>query len=156
MSILRKDKEDMKKIAIINGPNINILGEREKMIYGTETWENIEKKIKELAKEMNIKLICFQSNHEGDIVDFIQNNIEDLSGVVINPAAFSKTGYSVLEALTAQDIPYVEVHMTNIVHRGGWHSESIFTANAVSFLMGLKGYIYELGIKAINYYLEER
>ena len=79
----------------------------------------------------------------------------ELSGVVINPAALSKTGYSLLDALNALPIPYIEVHLSNIVSRGSWHSESIFTETAVGFIMGLKGYVYELGLQSINYYLEE-
>lgn len=145
----------MKKIAIINGPNINTLGKREPSIYGSETWNIIEEKIKLLGKRLNLELIFFQSNHEGDIVNFIQKNIEKLSGIIINPAALSKTGYSVLDALNSMPIPYVEVHLSNIVSRGGWHSESIFTKTAVGVVMGFKGYVYELGLQSINHYLEE-
>jgi len=145
-----------KRIAVINGPNINMLGNREVRIYGTESWNSIEKKVEAIGKQINAELIFYQSNYEGDIVNFIQQNIDKLSGVVINPAALSKTGYSILDALNAQGTPYVEVHLSNIVARGGWHSESIFTENAVGFIMGLKGYVYELGLLAINHYLEEK
>lgn len=144
-----------KKIAIINGPNINILGKRETTVYGLENWSSIEKKVKSLGKQLDVDLLLYQSNHEGDIVDFIQQNMDLLSGVVINPAAFTKTGYSILDALNALNTPYVEVHLSNIVSRGGWHSESIFTETAVGFIMGLKGYVYELGLQAINNYMEE-
>lgn len=144
-----------KRIAVINGPNINMLGNREVRIYGTESWNSIEEKVKAIGKQINAELIFYQSNYEGDIVNFIQQNIDNLSGVVINPAALSKTGYSILDALNAQGTPYVEVHLSNIVSRGGWHSESIFTETAIGFIMGLKGYVYELGILAINHYLEE-
>lgn len=146
---------NMKKIAIINGPNINTLGKREPAIYGAETWNLIEEKIRMLGQKLHVELTFFQSNHEGDIVDFIQKNMDELSGAVINPAALSKTGYSILDALTATPIPYVEVHLSNIVSRGGWHAESIFTETAVGFVMGLKGYVYELGLQSINHYLEE-
>lgn len=145
-----------KRIAIINGPNLNILGKREVRVYGTEDWNSIEEKVKSLSKQINIDLQFYQSNYEGDIVCFLQQNINSLSGVVINPAAFTKTGYSILDALTALNTPYVEVHLTNIVSRGGWHSESIFTEAAVGFIMGFKGYVYELGLQAINKYLEEK
>lgn len=144
-----------KKIAIINGPNINILGKREPSVYGIEDWGSIEKKVKNVGELLNVELLFYQSNHEGDIVDFIQQNMEELSGVVINPAALSKTGYSILDALNAMPIPYIEVHLSNIISRGGWHSESIFTETAMGFIMGLKGYVYELGIQAIDHYLEE-
>lgn len=144
-----------KKIAIINGPNINILGKREPSVYGIENWDSIENKVKTLGKQLHVELLFYQSNHEGAIVDFIQQHMDELSGAIINPAALSKTGYSILDALNAQPIPYVEVHLSNIVSRGSWHSESIFTETAVSFIMGLKGYVYELGLQSINYYLEE-
>ena len=144
-----------KKIAIINGPNINILGKREPSVYGIEDWGSIENKVKALGQQIQAELLFYQSNHEGDIVDFIQENMDKLSGVVINPAALTKTGYSILDALNALPIPYVEVHLSNIVSRGGWHSESIFTETAVGFIMGLKGYVYELGLQSINHYLEE-
>ena len=145
-----------KKIAIINGPNINILSHRECSIYGIEDWKSIENKVKAIGQQICAELLFYQSNHEGDIVDFIQQNMDELSGIVINPAALSKTGYSVLDALNALPTPYVEVHLSNIVSRGGWHAESIFTDTAVGFLMGLKGYVYELGLQAINKYVEEK
>lgn len=143
----------MKKIAVINGPNINILGKRETSIYGDESWTSIEKKIQQLGQQLNMDVLFFQSNHEGSIVDFIQQHMTGLAGVVINPAALTKTGYSILDALTAQKTPYVEVHLSNIVSRGGWHAESIFTENAVGFIMGFKGQVYELGLLAIHSHL---
>lgn len=142
------------KIAIINGTNINILGKREINVYGKESWSEIEDKLIKLGEQLDIDLLIYQSNHEGDIVDFIQDNMEELSGVVINPAAFSKVGYSILDALNALNTPYVEVHLTNIVSRGGWHSESVFTEDAIGFIAGFKGYIYELGINAIYNYIK--
>lgn len=141
------------KIAIINGPNINILGKREPKVYGYIEWEDIEKEIEELGEELNLNLFFFQSNHEGAIVDFVQQNMDELSGIVINPAAFTKGGYSILESINAVKIPYVEVHITNLAARGGWHMESIFSSEAIGVIMGFreKGYLY--GVKAINDYL---
>lgn len=150
-----KKHMNKKKIAIINGSNINIVGKREPSVYGIEGWSSIENRVKAFGQQIHVDLLFYQSNHEGDIVDFIQKHMDELSGVVINPAAFSKTGYSILDVLNALPIPYVEVHLSNIVYRGGWHAESIFTETAVGFIMGLKGYVYELGLQSINYYLEE-
>lgn len=144
-----------KKIAIINGPNMNILGKRELSIYGTENLESIESKVKTLSQQFSIELLFYQSNYEGDIVGFIQQNMDDIDGIVINPSALSKVGYSILDALNAKPIPYVEVHMTNTASRGDWHSESIFSKTAVGLIMGFKSYVYELGLQSINYYLEE-
>jgi 3-dehydroquinate dehydratase-2 len=105
---------------------------------------------------LKIELLFFQSNHEGDIVDFIQENLYLLDGVVINPAAFTKGGYSILDALTAIELPFVEVHLSNIVARGGWHAETIFAPKALGHINGFKGYVYNLGLQAIYNYLNRK
>lgn len=143
-----------KTVAIINGPNLNILGLREPHYYGTETWEQVENKLLVLAESLKIKLVTFQSNHQGSIVDFIQENMEKLDGIVINPAGFTINGYPILDALTALGVPFMEVHLTNIFERGGWHSVSIFSENAVGIIAGMEGYSYELGLNAIAHYLD--
>ncbi len=140
-------------IAVVNGPNINILGIREPDVYGRENWDNIGLRLKGLAQQLGVKLTFFQSNHEGCIVDFIQQNLDSLDGIVINPAAYTKTGYAILDALTSIDIPFVEVHISNIYSRGGWHAESIFSSNAKGLIIGFKGYGYELGLRALYNYL---
>ena len=137
------------KLAIINGSNMNILGLREPKIYGTKKWEDIWHKLSKISDQMEIELIYYQSNHEGDLVDFLQMNLEEIAGVVINPAAFTKTGYSILDTLTARPIPFVGLHMSNIVASGGWHSESIFTNQAVGLIIGFGDYVYELGLEAL-------
>lgn len=142
-----------KKIAVINGPNINLLGTREPGFYGRETWSDIEARLKLLAEELGVAIIFFQSNHEGCLVDFIQEHLSSLDGVVINPAAYTKTGYAILDALTSIDLPYVEVHLSNIFARGGWHAESIFAERAQGHIIGLKGYVYDLGLRAMVNYL---
>ena len=148
--------DDMKQtVAVINGPNINMLGSREISVYGEERWADIEKSVSAYADRLNLEVIFYQSNHEGAIVDFIQQNAELLVGIIINPAAFTKTGFSVLDALTARRTPYIEVHLTNLMQRGGWHSESIFTEHAIGFIMGFRGFVYQMGIQAMNGYLEE-
>ena len=91
-------------VAVINGPNINMLGSREISVYGEERWTDIEKSVSACADQLNLEVIFYQSNHEGAIVDFIQQNSESLAGIIINPAAFTKTGFSVLDALTARSL----------------------------------------------------
>lgn len=145
--------DKIQKIAIINGPNINILGKREPNIYGIVTWEQIENKLKKMAEDIGIDLIFYQSNHEGNIVDFIQEQLDNINGVVINPAAFTKVGYSILDALTSVEIPYMEVHLSNIFARGGWHAESIFTSKAIGLICGLQEDVYSLSLLAIHNYL---
>ncbi len=137
-------------IGVVNGPNINMLGIREPGYYGKETWGDIEARLVKLSVELNFELIFFQSNHEGDIVDFIQQNIEKVEGFIINPAAYTKGGYAILDALTAIDKPFIEVHLSNIYSRGGWHSESIFAEKAVGQISGFQGYGYELGLRALT------
>lgn len=144
------------KIGIINGPNINILGIRETGVYGEETWSHIEEQLKKQAKNLDVELIFYQSNHEGNIVDFIQDHLRVLDGVVINPAAFTKGGYSILDALTAIDLPFVEVHLSNIFARGGWHAETVFAEKAIGHINGFQGDVYGLGLQAIYQYLMKR
>lgn len=140
-------------ISVINGPNINMLGIREPQYYGRETLSDIEENLNSLTNKLSINLLIYQSNHEGEIVDFIQHNIHKVRGIVINPAAFSKTGYSILEALTCIEIPFVEVHLSNIFSRELWHSESIFSSKAIGTITGFKGFSYELGVRAILNYI---
>jgi 3-dehydroquinate dehydratase-2 len=141
------------QIAVINGPNINILGLREPEVYGKVTLTQIEENLNKLGTELNLTLHFFQSNHEGYIVDFIQDHLNMLDGVVINPAGYTKNGYAILDALTAISTPFVEVHLTNIFERGEWHSESIFSSKAIGFISGFKDYVYTMGVYAINHYL---
>ena len=145
----------MKRIAVINGPNLNILGKREVEIYGTEDLNSIENKVRKLCEKFDINVLCFRSNHEGEIVDFIQQHMFKLDGILINPAAFTKTGYSILDALNAKPIPFIEIHLSNIMARSGWHSESIFSSYSKGIIVGFNGYGYELGVYAINNYLEK-
>ena len=142
-------------IAIINGPNINILGVREVDVYGETKWDSIKEELEKRALKMRIQLMFFQSNHEGDIVDFIQDNLFKIDGVIINPASFTKTGYSILDVLESVHIPFVEVHLTNIFARGGWHSETIFADKAIGHINGFKEDVYYLGLEAINNYIQK-
>lgn len=152
---MMKDEKQL-KIAIINGPNINLLGKREPEIYGRTTWKEIEDGLKIQAEQLGLELIFFQSNHEGYIVDFIQENLDTLDGVVINPAAFTKNGYSILDALTAVDLPYIEVHLSNILSRGGWHAETIFAKNSIGHINGLQADVYGLGLLGLYQYLVKK
>lgn len=149
-------KANLKTIAIINGPNMNLLGKREPQIYGRISLGAIEKRLFELADNLKIAVDFFQSNYEGEIVDYLQKNASKLQGTVINPASYSKTGYSILETLSSFGLPYVEVHMSNIFARGGWHAESIFSTNSIGVILGFKDYVYDLGLLAINNYLRTK
>ncbi len=104
-------------ILVINGPNINMLGIREPEIYGKETYNDLVRKIEKYAKEKNICVSCFQSNHEGDIVDTIQFAYGVFDGIVINPAAYTHTSVAILDALKAVQLPTVEVHISDVSSR---------------------------------------
>ena len=105
------------KILVINGPNINMLGIREKHIYGDKTYKSLVKLIKAKAKADKIKVTFFQSNHEGDIVTTIQRAYQKYDGIVINPAAYTHTSVAILDALKAVNIPTVEVHISDVDSR---------------------------------------
>ena len=105
------------KILVINGPNINMLGIREKNIYGAQTYENLLEYIKDYCEKENVEVSFYQSNHEGDLVDKIQEAYGVFDGIVINPAAYTHTSVAILDALKAVSIPAVEVHISNIYER---------------------------------------
>ena len=108
----------MAKILIINGPNINMLGIREKEIYGSNTYQDLLNLINDYAKNKNIEVEFFQSNHEGALVDKIQEAyFKKIDGIVINPAAYTHTSIAILDALKATKIPTVEVHISNVSER---------------------------------------
>ena len=104
----------MKKILVINGPNINMLGIREPGIYGKNTFADLLKLLEDTAKEENLEIEQYQSNHEGDLVDKIQWAYGRMDGIVINPAAYTHTSIAILDALKSVGIPAVEVHISNV------------------------------------------
>ena len=105
------------KILVINGPNINMLGIREPGVYGDQTFKDLLQLIKDTAKELNITAVQYQSNHEGDIVDQIQEAYGTFDGIVINPAGYTHTSVAILDALKAVSIPAVEVHISDVDSR---------------------------------------
>jgi 3-dehydroquinate dehydratase-2 len=107
----------IKKILVINGPNINMLGIREPDIYGKETYASLVRKIEEYCKKTGADVEVFQSNHEGDIVDKIQQSYMQVDGIVINPGAYTHTSIAILDALKAVGIPAVEVHISDVDSR---------------------------------------
>ena len=139
------------KILVINGPNINMLGIREKDIYGAQTYGNLIEMITAHCEKENIECECFQSNHEGAIVDKIQSVYNKVDGIVINPAAYTHTSVAVLDALKAVSIPAVEVHISDISKREDFRKHSYVSLVAKKTIAG-KG--FEGYIEAINYLKE--
>lgn len=139
-----------KKIALINGPNLHLLGKREPHIYGSTTLNDIETKLSNIAANHGIELICFQSNHEGAIVDFISEvgllNATPVDGIIINPAAFTHTSVAIRDALAALDRPFIEVHLSNVHAREPFRTHSYFSDKAVGVICGLGNQGYEMAL----------
>lgn len=136
------------KFLVINGPNINMLGVREPDIYGNTSYKGLIAKIENWATENKIEVECFQSNHEGDIVDKIQQALGNTDGIVINPAAYTHTSVAILDALKAVKIPAVEVHISDINERETFRHISYAGMACFEHVIGkgLDGYIIALDI----------
>lgn len=142
----------MKTVLLINGPNLNMLGEREPDIYGHTTLLEIIAAVTDEAKHYGIVMKPFQSNHEGDIIDFIQTESKDASGIIINPGALTHYAYSLRDCLAAVDIPIVEVHISNIQRREEWRKKSVLTEVCTGLISGLGIAGYSL---ALRYFKDE-
>ncbi len=131
------------KILVINGPNLNMLGIREKELYGNATYKTLIKKIKAHAKSKGVKVKCYQSNFEGAIVTKIQKALNKYDGIVINPGAYTHTSVAILDALKAVDIPTVEVHITKVDEREEFRKISFVKQFATRTITGkgLDGYL---------------
>ena len=127
----------MKKILVINGPNLNMLGLREPAIYGIRNYSSLITFINETAQELGLYVECFQSNHEGAIVDKIQQAYGLFDGIVINPAAYTHTSIAILDALKAVAIPTVEVHLSNVSEREEFRRHSYISLYAEKTIIGL-------------------
>lgn len=140
----------MKTILVINGPNLNRLGKRDAARYGSTTLAEIEGALDRRAGELGVAVECFQSNHEGEIVDFIQEHGDAASGIVINAGALTQVGYSILDALLDTGLPVVEVHISNIHARERFRRRSVIASFARGQIAGLgwRGYLYALDFLA--------
>ncbi len=133
-------------ITVINGPNLNMLGIREKDIYGMGTYDELCSMIEESAKKLNIDIEIYQSNHEGDIVDKIQSCYGKSNGIIINPAAYTHTSVAILDAIKAVNIPTVEVHISDVDKREDFRKMSYVRSACVKTIKGegFEGYIHAL------------
>ena len=139
------------KILVINGPNLNMLGIREPELYGRTTYDDLIKIIEDHCKQKNIEVKCLQSNHEGDLVDFIQGAFFDgTDGIVINPGAYTHTSVAILDALKAVSIPAVEVHITDIDEREPFRKVSYISSYCSKSVIGkgIEGYIEAIDLLA--------
>ena len=127
----------MKNIILLNGPNLNLLGSREKDIYGTLTLEEIENNLLKIAKEKSINLSCLQSNAEHELVDAIQAAKDnDVSCILFNPGAFTHTSVALRDAILGVEIPMIEIHISNIYGREAFREKSYFSDIAVGIISG--------------------
>ena len=135
-----------KKILIINGPNLNLLGDREKSKYGNDTLETVKKKCESHSKSINVEIKFEQSNIEGEIVTIIQKAKGIFDGIIINAAGYTHTSVAILDALLAIKLPVIEVHITNIYNREDFRSKSLISKAAKGIIcgFGVNGYIMAL------------
>jgi len=138
----------MKKILVIHGPNLNLLGQREPGVYGTVTLDAINANLESLAKEAEVELLIKQSNHEGVIVDWIQEAMGQVGAIVINPGAFTHYSIAIRDALAAVAIPTVEVHLSNIHQREEFRHHSVIAPVAAGQIAGFGAQSYYLGLQA--------
>jgi 3-dehydroquinate dehydratase-2 len=137
------------KILILNGPNLNLLGTREPEIYGTTTLAEIERDLAAVGAELGVTVECRQSNHEGALVDLIQGAKGDAQGIIINAGAYSHTSLAIRDALSAVEIPYAEVHLSNIFAREPERRHSTLAAGARALLCGFGAPGYALALRGL-------
>lgn len=141
------------KILLLNGPNLNMLGVREPEKYGNLTLESIENSIIELGRKNNVEIECFQSNHEGEIIDKIQQTT--CEGLIINAGGFTHTSVAIRDAISSIGIPTVEVHMTNIHAREEFRHTSLISGVSIGQVVGFKEKSYEYALLGLIDYLKK-
>ena len=140
----------MKKVCIINGPNLNLLGKREKEIYGDKSFEEVFNQLQEFAQSKSMDLSYFQSNHEGEIINKIHECMGDMDYIVINPGALTHYSYSIFDAILAVKVPTIEVHISNIFSREEWRKKSVISPACVGIISGLGLDVYRLALLHIS------
>lgn len=136
-----------KPIYILNGPNLNLLGKREPEVYGHATLSDVEAECAKVAGEFNLSIVMLQSNHEGELVDWIQQARNEAAGIIINPAAFSHTSVAILDALNTYDGAVIEVHISNIHKREEFRHHSFVSARADGVIAGCGVEGYALAVR---------
>ena len=143
------DRSHQKRILILHGPNLNMLGKREPDIYGHESLVEIDARLKEKGKKLAIEVETFQSNHEGALVDKIQQAAGTVHGVVINPAAYTHTSVAIRDALVMLDIPIVEIHLSNIHRREAFRHKSMIADIVAARIAGFGSDGYMLALEGL-------
>lgn len=142
-----------KKILVIHGPNLNLLGQRETDVYGTASLESINKELRQEAGDLEVELESYQSNHEGALVDRIQEASGKVDFIIMNPAAYTHSSVALRDALQAVQIPFIEVHLSNIYGREEFRQNSLIAPVALGQICGLGSLGYKLALRAALEYL---
>ncbi|NBX52971.1 MAG: type II 3-dehydroquinate dehydratase [Proteobacteria bacterium] len=140
----------MKKILIINGPNLNLLHLRNKVVYGSEGLDKISNDCQEVAKQIGVEINFVQSNHEGEIIELVQNAINNFDGIIINGAGFTHTSVAIRDALEIFQGPKIELHISNIFKREDFRHHSFFSAVVDGVISGLGSNGYTIALLAIH------
>jgi 3-dehydroquinate dehydratase II len=145
-----RQKQVPRKILVLHGPNLNLLGSREPEIYGRETLADINRRLIAIGKAADATVICFQSNHEGALIDRVQQSKGKQFGyIIVNPAGFTHTSVALRDALAAVAIPFIEVHLSNIHAREPFRRHSYFSDQAAGTICGLGSRGYELALEFV-------
>jgi 3-dehydroquinate dehydratase-2 len=143
------ENTDSRNVLVIHGPNLNMLGTREPDIYGHQTLEEIDAALRAQADRLGLHIETFQSNHEGDMVDKIQQAHDSFHGIIINPAAYTHTSIAIRDALSLLNIPVVEVHLSNIYKRESFRRTSMMSAVVSAQISGFGSYGYLLALEGL-------
>jgi 3-dehydroquinate dehydratase II len=144
------------KILVMHGPNLNLLGEREPAIYGNTTLDQINERLETTAKEKNVDLTFMQSNHEGVLIDWLHKSRDEFQGVLFNPGGYTHTSIALMDAISAIQIPVVEVHISNITARENFRRQSIIAPVCLGSIGGFGWYSYILGLWALIHKINEK
>lgn len=142
--------EITKKVLVIHGPNLNLLGEREPGVYGEQSLEIVNKAIMDSAKKMNVECNVFQSNHEGEIIDKLHSARHDFDGIVINAGAYTHYSYAIRDAISAIKIPCIEVHISNVFAREEFRAKSVIAPVCLGSICGFGIESYTLALQALG------
>ena len=143
------DKTPQKKILVIHGPNLNMLGKREPHIYGHQSLDEVNRELKDRGGQLGIEVEAFQSNHEGEIVDRIQQALDNCDGIIINPAAYTHTSVAIRDALAMLDIPLIEIHLSNINKRESFRHQSMIADIVAARIAGFGSHGYRLALEGM-------
>lgn len=144
------------RIAVLNGPNLNLLGRREPQLYGHETLADVEARLREVAAELRVELTCAQRNGEGELIDLVHALGGAADGAVVNAGAYTHTSLALRDALAGIALPFVEVHVTNVHAREPERHRSMLAAAAIGVISGLGTYGYEAGLRGLVRHLRAR